>query len=232
MAKTPTANRGTFAARIAIVQQHLEGARQQHEAESLALHNSPDDQDQQRLVDDLEAEVAGYLKTISRLQAAEVASAKQDTGEERAAARELRTGRLAQLKRLDRKIEDRTQQLVKGIESLAPGLLDLGVAMTERSQLSWALLRAEIGSDEALRRYGSGLSSADVRGEVATALVNAIVGSGLGTVGVDLAPSVIVTEPGIAFDARNFSLTAQLAKRNAKRDGLIDAAIQAGGNHD
>ena len=183
-------DRHSFQERIAIHYAHLESAKAELARQALRLANNADDIEAQSQVNDLKAEIAGHREAIDILELAKQEAARGASAEGLEKAKALQAERIERVDQLNHQIEALAFDLLGGLEALAQPLSDLGKALKERYRLAVDVCAAEIGHQEAHRRFGARLLAAADAYPVKAVLVQGLLASGLGEDGPSLAPWV------------------------------------------
>lgn len=224
MAK-PKPDRHSLDSQLSASIQDLKGAIRDHRQACLELSRAPEDPERQHAVAELEAEIAQHEQAIARLEAAKLA-------ESEGAVQQAEADRIEQAKRaakavheLAPRIRDTTQRLVDAFEEIiAPALSELAALQRERSTQAWAVASA------AKRRGGVSVAALDrLVGDSAlsSALLGAIVRSGLGSIGPQLGPYITVAPPLGGVGLPDHNLAALDTQSQRLDDFLADAIEQA-----
>ncbi len=207
-------------ARLKQAKRELQVLQEEHGSAVLAASRKPDDKALAAAVEDHEAALQQYEKSIQRITAAIEASEREVKTEDLVAKAKLHAERRAQAKALGAEIAQLAAHVADTLESLAPSLARLDAALGERQRVLHAAAVSAFGAKQASNRVNGEMSG---RGAVEVGLVGAVISSGLG-VTPSLSPSVVVAEPWGGLKTGAYSrdrMAANLARAAKQIDELF-----------
>lgn len=224
MATKPKIDRFSLDNQLLACIRDRKGAQLDYREACLLLAQDPDNAERKQAVAELEAEIAGYDRTLERLEAAKLAQA---TGEvQEADADRIQAARDAAQAVADNapRIKTVLQRLIDAFElTVGPALAELDSLQRERAAHAWAAASGALGRKAA----GCSVNTLDrLTGTSAStsALLSAIVRSGLGFVGPTLTPYVVVSAPFSGAGTPDQALQAHDALAE-KLDAFLAQAI-------
>lgn len=176
-------------AQLAAAELDLENARKAHAYAAYQQSVGAGTEDE---VAALEAEMATHRLRITRAQAAIEASQHVATAHDLEQAQALEAERLARIAALGKDVEKTATQLIAAFDALAPILGRLEQQTREAGSVAWAVVTERLGWEQASKRYGSRIHI-DTGTSV---LLAAIATSGLGRIGPQLEPYVVIAGGG------------------------------------
>lgn len=176
-------------AQLAAAEQDLENARKAHAFAAYQHSVGAGTEDE---VAALEEEMATHRLRITRAQAAIEAAKHVASAHDMEQAQALEADRLARITALGSEVEHTTTELIAAFDALAPILGRLEQQTKESSSLAWAVVTERLGWEKASKRYGSRINIDTGAG----VLLSAIATSGLGRIGPQLEPYVVIAGGG------------------------------------
>lgn len=200
----------------------LKSARQAHREECLGLSINPDDPARQHAVSELENEIRLHELNLERLQAAKLAQAESNTAEAEANRLQAAGDAAKTLAATNKRIAKELEKLVTTFEMvIGPVLAETDSLMRERAQLLHVVARQTLG-DAAERSASNFLNN--VAGAESNALLTAVIRSGLGYAGPQIAPHVSISPPLIKTTAEQ---ALEAVRRSAERVDTFAAELVA-----
>lgn len=176
-------------AQLAAAEHDLESARKAHAYAAYQHSVGAGTEDE---VIALETEMATHRLRITRAQAATEAAQHVITAQDQQQAQALEAERLARIAALGKDVEKSATQLIAAFDALAPILGRLDQQTKEAGSLAWAVVTERLGWEQAGKRYGSRIHIDTGAG----VLLSAIATSGLGRIGPQLEPHVVIAGTG------------------------------------
>lgn len=176
-------------AQLAAAEHDLENARKAH---AFAAYQYSVGAGTEEEVAALEDEMDAHRLRITRAQAAIEAAQHVKTAHDAEQAKDLEAERLARIEALGKDVEKTATQLIAAFDALAPILGRLEQQNKEAASLAWAVVTERLGWEQASKRYGSRIHI-DTGTSV---LLAAIATSGLGRIGPQLEPYVVISGGG------------------------------------
>lgn len=229
MAKTPPADRFSIDNQLLARFADLKSARTAYREACLMLAQREDDPERKHAVADLETEIKGHELAIERLEQAKLAQSETSAQEADAARIQAARDAAKAVAATTDRIRAALERLVGVFETtIGPTLAELSSLQRERAAQAWAAASGALGRDVAGRSVAT-LDRLAGDSPLRSALLAAIVRSGIGAVGPNLTPFVVVTAPVGGVGTTDQALTA-LAAQATNLDAFLADAIEQAAN--